>query len=175
MTAHENKTLQPSMALSISGLFILILANINPVLNFEVVGRLQAGYVITGVTELWHQGYGSLSFLVLFSGIVAPTLYMAAICYVSTACVLRLRLPKVETVFELIEKIEPWYLIPVYSIATVVAVVKLKMLGTVEWQPGARWILATAVLSLFCQQTFDRKLVIRRLRSLGVWTGTTRE
>jgi len=42
------------------------------------------------------------------------------------------------------------------------------MLGGVEWEFGARWVLGVALFSLFAQQTFDRRLVKARLKSLGV-------
>jgi uncharacterized paraquat-inducible protein A len=56
---------------------------------------------------------------------------------------------------------------PVYSIATVVSVVKLRMIGGVTWNDGARWVLAVAVLTLFAQQMFERRLVEHRLEALG--------
>lgn len=163
-----NRTLQPAMALSMAGILSLLLANTNPVLTFEVVGRAQSGFIMTGVIELSEQGYLPIALLVFFAGILAPALYLSAICYVSTACSLGLRLPMLRKAFRLAQKLEPWNLIPVYSIATVVAVVKLKMLGEVEWQFGARWVLGVAVLSLFAGQTFHRRLVEERLESLGV-------
>jgi hypothetical protein len=47
-------------------------------------------------------------------------------------------------------------------------VVKLRMLGAVEWEFGARWVLGVALFSLFAQQTFDRRLVKARLEKMGV-------
>ena len=162
------RTLQPAMALSMTGLFILLLANVSPILTFEVVGRMQSGFMITGVMELSDQGYLPIAILVFFCAILAPALYLGAVCYVSTACALGLRLPMVRFVFEAAHMLEPWNLIPVFAIAALVASVKLKMLGTVEWQIGARWVLGVSVMTLFCQQVFDRRLVEERLSAMGV-------
>jgi uncharacterized paraquat-inducible protein A len=90
------------------------------------------------------------------------------VAYVSTACCLKIPLPRIPDVMRMVEWAEPWNLMPVYSIATVVSVVKLRMLGGVEWEFGARWVLGVALFSLFAQQTFDRRLVKARLRGLGV-------
>lgn len=162
------RTLQPAMALSMTGLFVLLLANVSPILTFEVVGRMQSGFMITGVLELSQQGYLPIAILVFFCGILAPALYLGAVCYVSTACALGLRLPMLRFVFEATHLLEPWNLIPVFAIAALVASVKLKMLGTVEWQAGARWVLGVSVMTLFCQQAFDRRLVKERLHAMGV-------
>ena len=162
------RTLQPAMALSMTGFFILLLANMSPILTFEVVGRTQSGFMITGVIELSEQGYLPIALLVFFCGILAPALYLGAVCYVSTACVLGLRLPMLRFIFGAVRLLEPWNLIPVFAIATLVASVKLKMLGDVEWQMGARWVLGVSVLTIFCQQTFDRRLVEERLSAMGL-------
>jgi paraquat-inducible protein A len=162
------KTFQPALALSVAGLFALFLASISPVLTFDVAGREQAGYIFTGVRELLHQGYWPIALLVFVASMFAPALYLASIAYVSAACVFRLRLPHVFRFFRLAELAEPWNLIPVYSIATVVSVVKLRMIGGVTWNDGARWVLAVAFLTLLAQQVFDRRLVEHRLEALGL-------
>lgn len=162
------KTLQPSMALSIAGLFALLLANTSPVLSFDVAGRVQSEHIITGVEELFSQGYWPIAILVFLAGMLAPALHLGSVAYVSTACCLNLPLPRLKDVIRLAEWAEPWNLMPVYSIATVVSVVKLRMLGGVEWEFGARWVLGVALFSLFAQQTFDMRVVKARLENMGV-------
>lgn len=162
------KTLQPSMALSIAGLFALLLANTNPVLSFDVAGRVQSEHIITGVDELISQGYWPIAILVFLAGILAPALHLGSVAYVSTACCLKIPFPFISLALKVSELAEPFNLMPVYSIATVVSVVKLRMLGAVEWEFGARWVLGVALFSLFAQQTFDRRLVKARLESMGV-------
>lgn len=162
------KTLQPALALSVAGLLALVLANSSPVLVFSVAGRDQSGYIITGVRELIAQGYWPIAALVFFAGILAPLLYLTSVAYVSSACCFHVRLPRLVDLIRLSEQMESWNLVPVYSIATVVSVVKLRMLGGVQWEFGAQWVLALAVISLFVQQTFNRRLVTERLISMGV-------
>jgi hypothetical protein len=45
--------------------------------------------------------------------------------------------------------------------------VKLDMLGTVAWQPGALWVVALSLCSLLTMQFFDRDLVETRLEELA--------
>ena len=168
------KTFQPALALSMAGLFALFLATIRPVLTFDVAGREQAGYLFTGVRELLHQGYWMIAILVFFASIFAPALYLASVSYVSAACAFRLRLPQVSLCYHITDWAEPWNLIPVYSIATVVSVVKLRMIGGVTWNDGARWVLCVAVLTLIAQQVFDRRLVEHRLEAMGALGGSKR-
>ena len=161
------KTFQPALAFSLAGLFALILASTSPVLTFDVAGREQPGYLITGIEELLRQGYWPIAALVFVASMLAPALYLASVSYVSAACTLRLRLPHLLVLFKVSELAEPWNLIPVYSIATVVSVVKLRMIGGVTWNDGARWVLGVAFLTLCAQQVFDRGLVEHRLEAMG--------
>lgn len=168
MSPVGRKTFQPALALSMAGLFALLLANTSPVLTFDVAGRIQPGYIITGIVELFRQGYWPIALLVFVASMLAPALYLSAVAYVSAACSMKLRLPWIGEALRLSELAEPWNLIPVYSIATVVSVVKLRMIGAVSWNDGARWVLAVALLTLFAQQMFERRLVEHRLEALGL-------
>lgn len=164
--ASGRHSLQPAWALATAGLFVAILANVEPIMTFDVAGDTQSNHIVSGVIELARQGYGPVAALVCFAGVIAPTLHLAAIWYVAGACSLRRRWPAVHRVAVLVEMLEPWNLVPVFAIATLVAVVKLNMMGTVYWQPGALWILALSLCSLFAAQAFDRELVEERLEGL---------
>ena len=168
MSPIGRKTFQPALALSLGGLFALLLATTSPVLTFDVAGREQHGYIVTGIWELFRQGYWPIALLVSVASLLAPALYLSSVAYVSAACSMRIRLPRIRQAMHLSEWTEPWNLIPVYSIATVVSVVKLRMIGAVSWNDGARWVLAVALLTLFAQQMFERRLVEHRLEALGL-------
>lgn len=161
------QSLQPAWALSTLGLIFFVWANIEPVLTFSVAGNTQASLVVTGVRGLFVQGYAPVGVLVFFSAIAAPALHLAAIWYVSGACCTGYRWPGVETVNRLAEHLAPWNLVPVFAIGCVVAAVKLDMLGTVDWQVGALWILALSISSLLTIQVFNRNLVENRLEALS--------
>lgn len=174
LTPSGRKTFQPALALSLAGLFALLLATTNPVLTFDVAGRNQQGYIVTGIEELFRQGYWPIGILVFVASMLAPALYLASVAYVSAACSMKLRLPGLGRVLRLSALAEPWNLIPVYSIATVVSVVKLRMIGGVTWNDGARWVLAVALLTLFAQQVFERRMVEIRLdamKTVGAQSG----
>ena len=143
-----------------------ILANVEPIMTFDVAGDTQSNHIVSGVVELARQGYGPVAALVAFAGVVAPVLHLTAIWYVASACCLHRRWPAVHRVAALIEMLEPWNLVPVYAIATVVAVVKLDMMGTVDWKAGALWILVLSLCSLCAAEAFDRELVEERLEAL---------
>jgi paraquat-inducible protein A len=160
-------SLQPAMAFASAGLFLVVLANVNAILTFDVAGNMQSNLIVTGVFGLFDQGYWPVAGLVFFAGIAGPALHLAAVWYVATACCLSRRWPGLRRVAKFAEVMESWNLVPVYAVATVVAVVKLDMLGDVFWQQGALWVLALSVCSLFAVQFFDRNVVEKHLEELA--------
>lgn len=161
------QTLQPAWALATAGLFFAILANVEPILTFDVAGNVTSNLLATGIFGLYAQGYWPVAFLVLFAGIAGPALHLASVWYVSAACCLGRRWPGLRRVAKYAEVLESWNLVPVYAVATVVAVVKLDMLGTVYWQQGALWVLVLSLCSLLTVQFFDRELLELKLEELA--------
>lgn len=160
-------TLQPAWAMATAGLFFVVLANINPILTFDIAGNTRSNLIISGVLDLNQQGYWPVAALVFFAGIAGPALHLAAVWYVSAACCLNAGWPGLRRAAKLAAALEQWNLVPVYAVATVVAVVKLDMLGTVWWRQGAPWVIVLSLCSLFAMQFFDRTLVEKRLEELA--------
>lgn len=160
------RALQSAWAFASAGLILVILANAEPILTFDVAGNTQSNLIITGVSGLFAQGYWPVAILVFFGAIAAPLLHLLAVWYVAAACCLGQRWPALPRMFRLAERLEPWNLVPVYAMATVVAVVKLDMLGKVEWHRGALWVVALSLCSLLTVQVFDRQQAEARLEDL---------
>ena len=165
--AAGSTSLQGAWALATAGLLLVVLANVNAVLTFDVAGNTQSNLIVTGVFGLFDQGYWPVAALVFFAGIAGPVLHLAAVWYVAAACSLSQRWPGLRRVADFAEVMESWNLVPVYAVATVVAVVKLDMLGTVAWRQGALWVLALSACSLLAVQFFNHDLVERKLEELG--------
>lgn len=163
---RDSRSLQAAWALATAGLMLVIPANVEPVLTFNVAGNTQSNLVVTGVFGLFAQGYWPVAVLVFFGAIAAPAAHLAAVWYILAACCLGLRWPQLVKVSQVADWLESWNLVPVYAIATLVAVVKLDMLGTVEWQRGALWVVALSLCSLLTVQIFDRQQVESRLEKL---------
>jgi paraquat-inducible protein A len=150
---------QAALALAITGLFLVALANAFPILAFDVAGNTQSNRIVTGVFALRDQGYASIAALVFFCAIAAPALHFAAVAYVALAGCAGVALPGVRRAAHAAEILESWSLAPVFAIACVVAVVKLDMLGSVAWESGIAWIALLALCSLALGQVFDREAI----------------
>lgn len=153
-------------ALTSAGLILWVLANLYPILTFDVAGNTQSNLIITGVQGLVSQGYWPVAVLVFFCSIAAPVIHLGSLWYVAGACCLGKRWPMVGRVAHLSKEIAPWSLVPVFMIACFVAVVKLDMLGTVSWDSGIFWVSLLAICSLALSQFIDHQWIAHRLKEL---------
>jgi paraquat-inducible protein A len=151
-------------AFATTGLLLMIPANTTPILKFDIVGNFQENRIATGIEGLWNLGYEPIAALVFFSAIAAPVLYLLSVWYVSALVSLRLRWPGRQALLKAAGHLEPWNLMPVFAIACVVSVVKLRTLGDVTWEPGALWIALLSLFTLLTIQFFDRRAVLVELK-----------
>ncbi len=156
-------SLQPAWALATAGLLLVALANAEPILTFSVAGNAQSAWIVTGVRELFGQGYWPVAILIFFAAVCGPVLHLGAVWYVAAAACLGRRWPHLGRAVKLAEIMEAWNLVPVFAVATVVAVVRLDLLGETEWRRGALWVLALSLCSLLVTQVFDHGLVEKQL------------
>lgn len=154
------RTIPVAWALSSTGLILMVLANIYPILSFSIAGNSQENMIFTGIAGLWLQGYGLLSALVFFCVMAAPALYLVTVWYACAAWCLHRRWRGLPAVLTIAAFLESWNLVPVFAVACVVATVKLKTLGSVRWEVGAFWVLLYAIFILLTIQYFDRKKLI---------------
>ncbi len=156
---RKSDSLQPPLALAVSGLALLVMANVTPVMTFDVAGRTQSNLIITGISGLVDQGYGPLAVLVFFCAVGAPALYLLLLCYALMASILRARWPFVSRAWRWVELVEPWSLVPVFLVACLVAVVRLELLGTVTWGDGTVYIVLLSLCCLALGRILDRERI----------------
>ena len=143
---------QTGLAVSLTALILLAMANVLPVMTFDVAGAEQSNRIITGVRGLIAQNYAPIAALVFFSAILAPALYLLLACYVLTARCLGRVWPFDFHAWRIVEWLAPWILVPVFAVACLVAVVRLDLLGTVSWQLGALFVVLVSLCFLVLEQ-----------------------
>ena len=143
---------QRALAVALTGIVLFVLANIFPIMTFDVMGAKQSNSIFTGVRGLLAQDYAPLAALVFFSAILAPALYLLFGSYVLTARLLGRSWPWDFQAYRAMELLAPWNLVPVFFVACMVAVVRLDLLGTVTWQRGAVFVVLLSICCLILEQ-----------------------
>lgn len=147
--------LHAAWAVASTGLVLCVLANIYPILTFEVAGDRQSTRILSGVHALFGQGFWPVAALVFFCAVLAPTLHFGSAWYLAGSMSSRKKWPLTGLAQALALHLGPWSLVPVFAVACVVAAVKLDMLGHVTWNLGMLWVALLAVCSFALSRILD--------------------
>jgi Uncharacterized paraquat-inducible protein A len=149
---HVESARQHALAVALTGIVLFVLANMFPIMTFDMMGAKQSNSIFTGVRGLLVQDYAPLAALVFFSAILAPALYLLFGSYVLAARLLGRSWPWDFQAYRAMELLAPWNLVPVFFVACLVAVVRLDLLGTVTWQRGAVFVVLLSICCLILEQ-----------------------
>ena len=129
---RKGRSLDYSLALALTSLVLFVLANLNTLMVMNIGGRVQSGAIVSGVRELYEQGYWEIAALVFVVTILAPLVKILCIFYVLVPLKFNFRLPKAVQVFRFFETLHPWAMTEVYMLGILVAIVKLRDLASIE-------------------------------------------
>lgn len=159
-------SLNRTLALTIAGLVLFIVANSFPFLSFEMQGQVTQTTLLTGVVDLYKGGNWFISGVVLFTSVLAPGLQLTLLLVVLIPLTLE-RLPLwLPRLFRLVRTLTPWGMMDVFMMGILVSVVKLSEMATII--PGTS-LFAFGVLILVlaaAQAALDPDLVWSRVPPL---------
>jgi paraquat-inducible protein A len=144
-TLHRNiaDSLDRTLALTLAGIVLFIVANSFPFLSFQLQGQTTETTLFTGVKDLYLQGMWELSLVVLFTSILAPGIQLTLLLIVLVPLKMG-HLPRgFPTLFRLVATLTPWGMMDVFMLGILVSVVKLADMAVIV--PGTS-LFAFAVL-----------------------------
>ncbi len=139
--------LHRTLAYTAASLVLFLVANAFPFMEFKIAGRTQVGHMITGAAELWGEGYAFLSFMVIFTSVIAPLFMILCLGYLTAPLIMGWRPPGMITVNRLIGHIQPWSMMEVYMLGVIVSVIKLGQMADIVLGPAA-WAFAGLMFTL---------------------------
>ena len=160
---HKRDSLNRTLAWTIAGLILFVVANAFPFLDLKSGELVRETTLITGVMELYKQGMRSVAVVVFLTSILFPAIQLAGLLYLLLPLKVKL-LPwwKPALVFRSIQRIHPWAMMEVFMVGILVSMVKLAKLAKVV--PGIAiysfailiFVLAAAASSLDPHLIWDR-------------------
>lgn len=152
------------LALSVTALIVLIIANVTPMMGLSVMGRHASTTILGGCLEMWQAGEQITAVIVAFCALVAPA---AFVVFVLAVLLGARRPPAPAWVGELLrwgDAMRPWSMIEVMMLGVLVALVKIAELATVE--PGIGMFAIFALMLLFpaIVSSFDAEAIWDRIQ-----------
>lgn len=118
-------SIDTAIAVALSGLVLFVLANVYPLVAFEVNGTTRVATLIGAVQGLYAQGYAIIAVLVLFTAVLVPLTQILAFLYVLVALRAKRRPPGAHVLFRAIAALRPWGMTEVFMLGALVSLVKL--------------------------------------------------
>ncbi len=160
---RREDSLNRTLALSLAGAILYLVANSVPMLSLTIVGREASTTVIGGAQHLWQDGQWTVASLVLFTAVIAPALQIGFILAITVGAH-RERPPRwVGRLLRHTPVSRLWSMIEVMMLGVLVALVKIADYATVI--PGlALFALGALVFVLAAMQAnFDSREVWERI------------
>jgi len=131
---HRKNSLDRTLALTMAGLILFVLANSFPFLSMKIEAQVQESTLITGIQELWAQGMWQVALLVFLTTILVPLTQLLGLMYVLLPIKLNRKPWMLARVFRLVNRIQPWSMMEVFMLGILVSIVKLA--GMASMVPG---------------------------------------
>jgi paraquat-inducible protein A len=123
-------TLDDALALVVGALLLLVLANLFPIMTFELSGRQQSNLLISGPLDLYREGFQGLAVWVFTTSIFLPFCYLIGLLYVLLPIRFHQTPPGVVGILKLIDRLPAWVMLDVYVVGALVGYVKLAAFGS---------------------------------------------
>lgn len=128
---RKRNSLDRTLALTIAGLTLFVLANTFPFLSMKMQAQVQESVLFTGIRQLYVEGKWEVSLLVLFTTIVAPLAQLSGLLYILLPLKFNRRPFMFAPVFRAVQNITPWSMMEVFMLGILVSVVKLAGMATI--------------------------------------------
>ena len=161
---HRPDSINRTLALTLAGLILFVIANSFPFLSFEMQGQMTQTTLFTGVKDLTEQGKGEVAAVVFFTSILAPGLQLLLLLVVLLPLKIGGRLPpRFPTLFRWFKTLAPWGMMDVFMIGILVSVVKLTEMAHIV--PGISLFAFVALIFVLAaaQAALDPDLVWERV------------
>ena len=128
---HKPNSIERTLALSLAGLFLFVLANSFPFLALKTDTQLHQTNLITGIKVLYDQGMEPLSILVFLTTILAPAAQLLGMLYLLLPLRQRRVPPYFAPIFRFVRGLQPWSMMEVFMLGILVSIVKLAKMAAI--------------------------------------------
>lgn len=124
------------LALSLTGLFLVMIANIFPMFTITMLGAEESATLIQGAWALFEKKFYFVGLLVIFCSFIAPFLFLSCLVQVCLLLLTKRNTPQLILLLKLVKFFTEWSMLEVYLVSFLIAVFKLSDIADIELQLG---------------------------------------
>lgn len=160
---HKRKphSIAYTWALLISSAFMLIPANLLPIMTVSSLGQGTPATIIQGVLELLKHDMLGIALVVLTASIIIPVMKVVGLIILLLA-VQRgwtTNMNQKMLMYRFVEWIGRWSMLDIFVVAILAAIVQLGNLASISGNGGATAFAAAVILTMLAANSFDTRLI----------------
>jgi len=161
VTARKRKSLSRTWAWLLTGLVLLVPANMLPVMTVVYLGVGSPDTIMSGVIHLVEEGMLPVATLVFVASVFVPVVKLVGLMtlLVVVQCKLSLSARQCTYLYRMIEFIGRWSMLDLFMISILVTLVDLGSVANITAGAGATAFAAVVVATMFAAKTFDPRLI----------------
>jgi len=163
---RHKDSIDRALAFALTGLVFFILANMFPLLTFELEGQSESNRLIDGAIAFWEAGYWELGVVVFIASVVAPLTVL--IVLVTLLLPLKLNRIPISPQFQirLLSHVKPWAMSEIFILGIIVAFVKLQDYADVSVGLSLFAFVLMVAATVMAYLTLDEEALWSRLQEL---------
>ncbi|MGB5623499.1 MAG: paraquat-inducible protein A [Gammaproteobacteria bacterium] len=159
--------IENGLALTLSSLFLYIVANSFAFLKFGTPGNLRTTSLVTGIETMWQEGEPLLAALIATVGVIMPGLMIVLSLYVLLPLYLGRRVPDMIEVFRALLHVREWAMVEVFVVGILVAYVKLAAMADLVPGVSAYAFALLMITQAWTLSAVEPRIVWRRLKAVA--------
>jgi paraquat-inducible protein A len=154
-------------AFIISAAFMLVPANVLPVLSTELPGQSRTDTIFSGIVGLCEDGSWGVAAIVFTASILVPLLKIVGLAVLLFSAQRRSTQHRrlLTRLYATLDFIGRWSMLDVFLVAFLCGAVQFGALAKVQPQPGVLAFAAAVVLTMLATDAFDPHALWKRQRS----------
>ena len=155
----KENTVNNTLALVITGLFLLYPAISLPIMEMTIIGDMSFNTLLNAVIEIYKSGYYWIAFMVLFTSILTPAAKLFVLLIILLQIKFKSYTELLPRLFRYYVKLDTWEMLDVYMIAMLVSVIKLFDIAAIKGGWGLYCFVGLLLISILVSVKLDKKQI----------------
>ncbi|GAB2874245.1 paraquat-inducible protein A [Microbulbifer echini] len=154
-------SLMLTWALTITGVLLLLPANVLPIMSVIYLGAGEPSTIISGVMQLYNSGMWGIALVVFVASIAVPVMKLLGLVLLLVQIQLRLHFVPSQAmkIYRVVSGIGRWSLLDLFMISILVALVDMGFIAQVAAGPGSTAFASVVVVTMMAARSFDPRLI----------------
>jgi paraquat-inducible protein A len=161
-------SLDHTLAYATAAAVLFALANYYPLMGLDAKGIRTSAHLFDTAWRLHEHGMTSVAILVFMTVIVVPAMQLTALLYMLVPLRLGIHPRYLHHAFRIVHHAQPWSIVEVFMLGSLVSLVKLTQVATVETHAGLYCLGGYVVLLAAALAAFEPRELWQRARELGM-------